>query len=300
MVINFIYPKRHIEYWPTLDLYMNNIVKHIPKGTYSASSISLDKHCNIHFFLEKETLQDVGMHGINVFIPHGIADKGYRDKETVDVFDYIIISGPSWSEKYINQKLNMDKVYIGGYPKLDHLFNKLRYPQYVTWLPTHNNNIWPDDPNATVSSYPGLLFWYESYIKSTDMLKPTLKLSTHPANNADNIPTDKILLNSLCCIVDSGSTIYEALALNIPIVFPDWLIKDSILKYYKGTFEEYIFLNNIGYHANSKEELDDCIQLAIKHGNDTKTIEFIENIFPKCLRGQSGKIIASILNKLCM
>jgi hypothetical protein len=99
-------------------------------------------------------------------------------------------------------------------------------------------------------------------------------------------------------ISDCSSTLYEAMALGIPVVFPDWLVRDPIFKYFPNSFEDMLYRKQIGYHANNIEELWELIRKAKKDGLNTKAQKFIDSIMPPYLRGNSGKVTADILIQL--
>lgn len=83
--------------------------------------------------------------------------------------------------------------------------------------------------------------------------------------------------------------------MGIPVVFPDWLVKDHILANFPGSFEYIIYSQHIGYHSSSIHQMWDLIIKAKAIGIDSITKNFIEGIFPSKLRGISGKKTAEIL-----
>jgi CDP-glycerol glycerophosphotransferase (TagB/SpsB family) len=283
-MINFIYPKgERTCYWKLLDLYVKNIVGDF-KG-FTIGNVCDPSAVNVHFFLEPEVLEacDMRDEDINIFIPHGIADKGYRNAYSVSRFSSVVVSGPMWKGKLMEQGLPENKIFIGGYPKIDNLFQEPRTRENIVWLPTHNFSKATAD---TLSSYPGLLE-YEGKIARLG----NLITSEHPANKDTNSPTDTELAKAFVVIADCGSTIYEALALDIPVVFPDWLVRAGILKHYGDTFEGIIYKQYIGYHADDIKELLGYIDQAKSSGPSFVAQQFMDGIFPRALRGCSGRTI---------
>lgn len=289
-MIRFIYPEGERKcYWKLLDMYVKNIV-----GDYQNFSIASEcdpDAVNVHFFLEPDVLDASGLRetDVNIFIPHGIADKGYRNAKALERFSQVVVSGPMWKGKLVDEGYPADRVIIGGYPKMDHLFYEKQSRDNIVWLPTHN---FSNATTDTLSSYPGLLE-YEGKIARLG----NLVTSEHPANKDTNRPTDSELTKAFVVIADCGSTIYEALALDVPVVFPDWLVKEGILKHYGDTFEGTIYNQLIGYHADDIKELLEYISKAKELGLSFITQHFIDGIFPRELRGNSGATILSHIRR---
>ena len=265
-------------------IYENSVYnKSTNKWDYNIS----DKYFDITFFSDIH-------HRHGMFVCHGIADKKYRDANLMALFDYVCVPGLLWEEKLISQGLNKNKIKILGYPKMDKLFTKNRVIHndgkiHVLYAPTHNTK--PNNMQST-SSYPRLL-------NEIDKLKDDrieIKHSFHPANAKQEITMD-LLLWADVVISDSGSLVYESWALDIPVIFPDWLVKQNIFNYGSQTFESHIYRENIGYHANNIGEMKQMILKAYDEGLDKKTTHFIDGIFSKSLRGCSGKAIADEILK---
>lgn len=284
-MINFIVPGgSRTCYNQLLNTFINAIMQDDTNYTVSAQSID---GINVHFFLEPDVLNEVGLNGINVFLPHGIADKGYRNAESVNVFDYVIVSGMVWKEKLEQQGLSTDKIIVGGYPKMDTMFNMDRCKDKIVWLPTHNFSLYTSDK---LSSFPDLLDYWTELTNHFN-----INVSTHPANKGNNKPTECEILEAKVVIADSGSTAYEAWALDIPVVFPDWIVKQGILTHHANTFEALIYEQSIDYHANSIDDLINCINSACSAGVTESARLFIDGIFEPTLRGKSGKSIYTAL-----
>lgn len=260
-------------YQKILNSFIFPIQKHLDDSSISPTPKA--NSINIHFF--RDLMEDDP--GINVFLSHGIADKKWRDGEKVKDFDYICVSGPAWVKKMVTEGIPKEKILLVGYPKLDPIFQK-KYEKKenkkltVLWTPTHTNSI---------SSYPKFEAYLDKFPSDIELM-----VSLHPFNKENNKPTFQDLIDADIVIADIGSLIYEAWALGKPVIFPDWLIKEKVLRKYPNSFTEDIFLKSIGYHAENFKELIELIYLSSKDGLDLKTEEFIESIFPKYLRGNSG------------
>ena len=178
------------------------------------------------------------------------------------------------------------KIIIGGYPKFDDIvFEKQpvkNNKRVVLWCPTHNvkNDI---NSNFRISSYP----FFTKEIKKIPPSEFKFKISEHPANRADKKPTLQQIYEADTIISDSGSMVYEAWILGKPVVFPDWIVKNSILSYYPNSFEEKIYKEGIGYHCINVVDLVSKLRLDI----DEKAKDFIETILPKELIGNSSDVL---------
>lgn len=237
-------------------------------------SDSPDVDClNVSYFVEDRPHRDV-------FISHGIADKRWRDACTVRDYDYVFVSGELWKQKLINQGLEESKIFVVGYTKLDDIFNekyikKQSYKKTILFAPTHK-------ALPSISICDRMDDKLEKLSEKYNIIS-----SIHPAIREDNTPTMQKLVDADIVISDSGSLVYEALALGKQVVFPDWLVKEAILKHFNSTFEADIYNNGIGIHTD-EDGFYDAIEYALNNLLDEKTISFMEGILPKRLRGYSG------------
>ena len=284
MQINFIREVSAYRY--ALDSLINPIRKYLPESTVTPKN-GIKGALNFCWFIRSE-----GYHP-NVFMSHGIGDKNYMigTKGHANRFDYVFVTGSAFKEKLIRHDTPAEKIFVVGWPKLDPIFNgeyqrtpsdKIR----VLYAPTHN-------AIQEVSSFPAFNEYLDKFPADIEVIN-----SPHPARKDDNMPTMQPLVDADVVIADAGSTIYEAWALGKPVIFPDWLVREGVLKRFKGAFEAKCYEDNLGYHANSFEHLLELIPEAISRGLDSKVIEFTEGLFPTELRGESGKTVAEILRRL--
>jgi len=282
--INFIREVSAYRY--ALDSLINPIRKHLPESTVTPKN-GVKGALNFCWFIRSQ-----GFHP-NAFMSHGIGDKNYMigTKGHANRFDYVFVTGPAFKEKLIRHDTPAEKIFVVGWPKLDPIFNgeyqrtpsdKIR----VLYAPTHN-------AIQEVSSFPAFNEYLDKFPADIEVIN-----SPHPARKDDNMPTMQPLVDADVVIADAGSTIYEAWALGKPVIFPDWLVREGVLKRFKGAFEAKCYEDNLGYHANSFEHLLELIPEAISRGLDSKVIEFTEGLFPAELRGESGKTVAEILRRL--
>lgn len=271
-------------YKNVLKSFIDPILKYLPEGSISEKSIP--DAINIHFFQEPVIRQRVQAEvGTSIFMSHGIADKHYRDGYLVKMFDFICVSGPLWVDKMLKEGIAADKILKVGYTKLDPIFQGVitRTPhdkKRVLWAPTHANH---------VSSYPGFLPYLEKFPSELEVIA-----SPHPFHKQNRLPTMQELVDADVVISDTGSLVYEAWAVGKPVIFLDWLIKDAVA----GTFEDRIYKQKIGLHADNFDHLIRLVYRAIDEGVDARAIEFIDAIFAPGLRGTSGAVTATKLREL--
>ena len=269
---------------------VNPIRNYLPDSTVSENPES--EAVNVHFFNEPSyrTNKVSGCEGVHVFMSHGMGDKQWRDGPQVDYFDFVFVSGPRWMEKLTRQGIPAKRIRVAGFPKLDPLFqgniHKTNYDKKVIlYAPTHSGS-------APCTSYPAFLTYLNQFPSCWELL-----CCAHPYHRAENRPVLQELADADAVISDGSSVIYEAMALGLPVLFPDWLVRDAILKTWPRSFTAEIYREQIGYHA---ESIDQLILLASKSLDQTpseKEQALINGIFPPELRGKSGETTARALRE---
>jgi len=289
-MINFI----RNGYGTVVDVFLESILKELGEDEYIISTEAKDNMVNVIFFTEDSIYKNIKANkikGINVFMTHGIADKNWRTAEKIGKFDYVFQTGDLWAEKLISQGLPSKKILINGYTRLDGIYNKrntyekkCKDKRTILFAPTHTS----------------MMSTYGKYDDIIEILKKKYNVIVcpHPSNRKNSEVTGDEFLEADVICGDFGSSMYEGWTLNKPCVFGDWIMKEPICRMFKGSFEDYIYTNKIGRHANNEDEFIQLIEDAVANGITKEEVNLIDGIFNKELRGNSGKVTASHLRKL--
>lgn len=277
------YPGGH--YVGVIESMSRPILKHLPPQLSQLSTTLMPEALNVWFFTEQ-----IPIVGTTIFMSHGIADKNWRNFEAVSHFDFVCVSGPLWARKMIRVGFPAERLLVIGYPKLDPLFQgeitrQVSSKTIVLWAPTY-------------TKIQSIELLYNELIQRLPTEQYEIHVAPHPANTSHHAPTIQALADADVVISDCGSMIYEAWALGKPVVFPDWIIRDTVSACFPQSFEEYIYQQQIGYHAEHVDHLVEMIAHAAKTGIDDAAKEFIDQILPPHLRGTSGLEAARYFLKL--
>jgi hypothetical protein len=235
----------------------------VGKATYGRL---LPGDLTMSFFIRQEA---------DVLMSHGVADKSYywmKNPETneryVNNLEHLLVPGEWLKNRLIKSKhitLKPEQIHVVGWPRLDALLQKQaeynkgdvpfseRRPR-VLWAPTHDKR--KRGPNQeTSSTYPD----FEKHIPELEEVAD-VKVSLHPRNRKTKKPTGDELLWADYVISDFGTMVYEAWALGKAVIFPRWILRDTVEEYLKHSAEAHIHKNKIGLHPYSMEELMQIIK----------------------------------------
>lgn len=242
----------------------------------------------------------------HVFISHGIADKNYRTPAKLYGFEHVHSSGPWWTDYY--RRLGPEgfsaRVFETGYTKLDPLFDGTiprierggRDRLRVLWAPTHSGI------NGHSRNYPSSFLELRTEIER--LLPPDefeITIAPHPRlREAQGLPIKVTLEEYAVCdvlVADAGSTLYEGWALGLPVVLPDWIVRDKALHRSDRSLETTIYSEQIAHHAHSAGELARAVRRAHAEGISDRALDLIEAVLPSKYLGTSGRRTAEALSE---
>jgi CDP-glycerol glycerophosphotransferase (TagB/SpsB family) len=276
------------------------IQQHLPAGSYTETTQQyVEGALNFTMFVMQQA---------DVLMSHGAADKNYHWKKYPDRSyvneqtrkKHLLVPGQLLIDRITKSKklpsFNQSNVHSVGWPRLDTLMalqkeydktKQLGGKKKVLWAPTHDYNR-KGESKDIISSYPDFEPFLDQLATDFDV-----NVSLHPRNRVDKKPTYQQLLEADVVISDLGTMVWEAWALGKTLIFPDWILKDRMLKHKKNSSEWQIFAEGFGLHATSIGHMKDLIHES--PAMDARTKEFFEYYLDPTYLGCSGKRIADLL-----
>ena len=242
-----------------------------------------------------------------VLLSHGIADKNIRIGRKVADFDYVIVPGPAHADRLKRTGCPPHMIVELGYPKLDPLYrSSIAYPKAdvrvrVVYAPTHGGG--GEAHHMNDKSSPGTrparcTSWWDRD-RILDLLPDDrfdVVVAPHPRHRPDRRATFTEYIGADVVVADGGSTIYEAWALGIPVVFPAWLTAAANMS--RGGLEGAIYAGRLGRHAQWPEALAEQVERAAVEGMSERDVDFIDRVLPPEYRGKAGQLHAEFLADL--
>ena len=297
-VINFIRNKSK-SYALVQQTLLASIATHLDRRLLTTSVDQRRDGClNFSFFIREPA---------DIVMSHGVADKNYFTVVDDDGELYanrlkaIFVPGAWLKRKLVADPLvclGEEQIYSVGWPRLDLLRQRAQSHSRpastgrtrVLWAPTHDYRKRGDEQLST-STYPA----FEQHLPVLEQ-EFDVRVSLHPRNRQNKMPTDVALIEADVVISDFGTLVYEAWALGKPVIFPRWILGDRIQQYLPGSAEAYIFESRLGYHPASIDELIDILRrpLEIGPGVDDFMTDYVDNY----RSGLSGARVARLLEEL--
>lgn len=291
-----------------IDAYIAPILAHMPDGSYVIERQPRRDAVNVYLATRGRYLQgrrEIGR--IGVMISHGIADKSYRQGLKANTYHWLTSPGPAYTQRFTTGGFPGSRIRELGYPKLDPLFQGLIEAPVrdgrirVVWAPTHggggeryvNGN--RQAPGAGATSW-----WHRDKVLSLlDPQQFDVVEAPHPRHRPDRRATLTEYAGADVVIADGGSTIYEAWALGLPVVFPTWLTGQRNREREGGaTLEAHIYRQRLGLHADAPGDLPGLLEKGAADGIDADAAAFIDTILPTATRGHGGRLHAEFLLSL--
>lgn len=291
-----------------IDAYIAPILEHLPAGSYIVDRQPRRGAVNAYLATRGRYAQgrrEIGRTGVQ--LSHGIADKAYRQGSKASTFSWMVAPGPAYTTRFVQGGFPRHRIRELGYPKLDPLFQgKIAGAERdgrirVVWAPTHGGGGERYVRGNRLAPGAGATTWWHrrEILSLLDEQTFAVVEAPHPRHRPDGRATLAEYVGADVVIADGGSTIYEAMALGVPVVLPSWITRRRLLERDGGrTLEARIYRERIGYHADRPDQLPGLVRLAAAEGPTVEQEAFIAEVLPPELRGHGGKLHAAFLLEL--
>lgn len=294
--------------------HIDPVTRHLPDGAYTLGCLPTDDDGVLNVLYthwatyQSQIRRHARLHrGPSVFAGHGIADKGWRNPAKVGAdYDHVVSSGPRWTARYLDGGIERHRVHEIGYPKLDPIFRgevACPWPARdgrvrVVWAPTHGGGGEKGahrDPHAGRPS-PSTQWEAEAIVGALPSSEFHVVAALHPRHRPDKRATLAEFVGADVVIADGGSTMWEAWALDLPVVFPAWLCAEANLA--RHTWESEVYRDRIGRHARYPSALARLAAEAAADGITGAEQDAVEEVLPRGHRGRGGEMFAEVLASL--
>lgn len=312
MGVHFINPGAG--YAHLVSMFVWAIAKHLPPEVEVSVGAAADPlRFNVHFFREETDVFGRPRECCDLYISHGILQKVLGTTvERLSQFDYIGVPGPMAADCLAARGVERAKMVTVGHPGLDEAFRwhqafasdpalKEFYGQHVlrdARLAAKNPKpvvLWAPSHSAFIGEYvlPPLYF-----SKALDAAHEIVRVG-HPAvSGRSSVLARDVLHFAKACIGDVSGTVFEAWALGVPVVFPDWLIGEFVVAQCGDAPLGRVYSEGIGRHVQSPEDFPAAVREAVNEGITEEEKRFIDSYLPVELRGSSGKAAAAFLRRV--
>lgn len=294
------------------DRYLAPILQHLPPEMVVVSRQPHPGSGNVNVYMNHRGIYRRDLYRgerWSVQISHGIASKGYRNGTRVKDFRTVVVPGPAHYREVVHSGVPPRRVKQLGYPKLDPIHRgEVASPWpardgriRVLYAPTHGGGSerYPDG-NRQAPGAAATTWWArDELLGLLDPDRHLVEVAPHPRHHLRRQATLAQYVGADVVIADGGSTMYEAWACDLPVVFADWITAERNLTRAGGTLLEHkVYADPVGWHAKVPEQFADLVARAAAEGISARERDFAERVLPSEFRGVGGKLHAELLMSL--
>lgn len=300
-----------------MDLIVSPIARYLAPDSWSVQRYPVYDAVNV-YGATRNTYGESPGREIAVHLGHGIADKGDRAMILMrSSIDYVILPSHLMRDTLIRQtkghgiSLSGTRVPVLGMPKLDPLFNGEVAPlprderPRVLYAPTQGGGDdlkhMHDTHESQAAPWPAKrTSWWrrDEVLSALDSDEFDVVVCPHPRYTPGHVATLAEYVNADVVIADGGSTLWEALALGIPLVVTTWISAQGHNIRRRVSMEALLYAYRVGRHAQSRGDLAREVRNAVRDGVTPLEREWSEMTLRSTLRGTSGKAHADWLTKI--
>lgn len=263
---------------------------------------------NVHFF--REDLDTFGnpRQCCDLHLSHGFMQKLFEPTpERLKKFAFLGVPGPTVRDCLVEHGIPAGQIVIAGHPGMDDEFRRQKafadghlkefYGQHVI----RDARLAAKNPKPIVVWAPSHSAFLGEYVKPPVVFTRALEeeftiiKTEHPARSISPVLTRELFHYAKAVVGDISGTIFEAWAMGLPVIFPDWLIGEYVETYCGGMPLGRIYSEGIGRHVMTPEDFPDAVREAVAEGITEREQQFVDEYFPPDLRGTSGLAVAQFL-----